>query len=173
MTRSRGQIPPWTVALLLALAMALLGLLAPAPAAAADLQLSEVTIAPCPSDDPGAQPGGSRSSTASCFAMKGVVTNRGSRPVVDTDVFALILDAGGEPVLPHRGRIGSLGDVPPGSSRFALRLAVPPGSRLPLQVRNAKARGFGAPVRSRAGVGQERLPLEMALEEAERVDPPQ
>jgi len=147
------------------LAAALLWLAAPAPAAAADLQLSEVTIAPCPADDPGAQPGGSRSSSASCFALRGVVNNRGSRPVVDTDVFALILDAGGEPVLPNRGRIGSLGDVAPGSSRFALRLAVPPGSRLPLEVRNAKARGFTSPVRSRAEAGQERLPLEMALEE--------
>ncbi len=172
MTLPPGRTAPWTVALL-ALAMVLLGLLTPAPAAAAALELSEVTIAPCPQDDPGSQPGGSRSSAASCYALRGLVTNRGSRAVVDTDVFALILDAGGEPVLPHRGRIGSLGDVPPGSSRFALRLAVPPGSRLPLEVRNAKARGFGAPVRSRAAVGQERLPLELALEEEGGTDAPQ
>jgi hypothetical protein len=150
-----------------------LWLAAPAPVAAADLQLSEVSIAPCPSEDPGSQPGGSRSATAACYALRGVVTNRGRRPVVDTDVFALILDAGGEPVLPHRGRIGSLGDVPPGSSRFALRLAVPAGSRTPLQVRNAKARGFTAPVRSRVTAGQERLPLEMALEESPPTATPQ
>jgi hypothetical protein len=151
---------------LMPLVVALWWLVAAGPAAAADLQLSEVTIAPCPADDPGAQPGGSRSASASCYALRGVVTNRGRQPVVDTDVFALILDAGGEPVLPNRGRIGSLGDVPPGRSRFALRLAVPPGSRGPLQVRNAKARGFASPVRSRVGVGEERLPLEMALEDA-------
>jgi hypothetical protein len=158
---------------LIPLVVALWWLLWPAPAVAADLQLSEVTIAACPADDPGSQPGGSRSSSASCYALRGVVTNRGRRPVVDTDVFAVILDAGGEPVLPHRGRIGSLGDVPPGSSRFALRLAVPAGSRTPLQVRNAKARGFTAPVRSRVTAGQERLPLEMALEESPPTATPQ
>jgi hypothetical protein len=158
---------------LIPLVVALWWLVSAAPAAAADLQLSEVTIAPCPADDPGAQPGASRSSSASCYALRGVVTNRGRRAVVDTDVFALILDAGGEPVLPHRGRIGSLGDVPPGTSRFALRLAVPPGSRTPLQVRNAKARGFTSPVRSRVGVDEERLPLEMALEESRSAPSPQ
>jgi hypothetical protein len=172
MARSLPRPRSWLLRLI-PLVVALWWLVSAAPAAAADLQLSEVTIAPCPADDPGAQPGGSRSTAASCYALRGVVTNRGGRPVVDTDVFALILDAGGEPVLPHRGRIGSLGDVPPGSSRFALRLAVPPGSRTPLEVRNAKARGFTSPVRSRVGAGQERLPLEMDLGESPAAPAPQ
>jgi hypothetical protein len=44
-----------------------------------------------------------------------VVLNPGAKPVIDTDVFGLILDASGEPVLPNRTRVGSIGDVPPGS----------------------------------------------------------
>lgn len=85
--------------------------------------------------------------------------------VVDTDVFALILDASGEPVLPNRTRVGSIGDVPPGDSSFALRMAVPVGTPGPLVVRNARARGFSAPVRRRAGSDDELLPLERALAE--------
>ena len=137
--------------------------LLPSPAAAAELQVSEVRLEPCPSDDPGSQSGLRRPSGASCFALRGVVLNQAGRPVVDTDVFALILDASGEPVLPNRSRVGSIGDVPPGSSPFALRLAVPAGTPGPLRVGKVRARGFSAPVRSRAGVNDEKLPLELDL----------
>jgi hypothetical protein len=149
--------------LLAALLLPLL-LLAPAPAWAAQLQVSKVTLEPCPSDDVGAQPELRRPSGASCYALRGSVENPGRRPVVDTDVYALILDASGEPVLQNRTRVGSIGDVPPGRSSFALRLAVPAGTPGPLQFRNVKARGFSAPVRTRAGENDELLPLEQALE---------
>ena len=102
------------------------------PAQAAGLTVSEVSLDPCPADDIGAQPQLRRPSGASCFVLRGTVSNPGRKPVVDTDVFAQILDASGEPVLQNRSRVGSIGDVPPGSSGFALRLAVPagtPGSR--------------------------------------------
>ncbi|MEX0588671.1 MAG: hypothetical protein WD136_05390 [Cyanobium sp.] len=137
--------------------------LAPAPAWAADLQVSEVTIEPCPVEDVGAQPELRRPAGASCYALRGTVLNPGRKPVVDTDVFALIVDSSGEPVLQNRTRVGSIGDVPPGSSTFALRLAVPAGTPGPLSFRNVKARGFSAPVRTRAGDDDELLPLEQAL----------
>jgi hypothetical protein len=92
-----------------------------------------------------------------------VVINPGRRTVVDTDLFALVLDASDEPVLPNRSRLGSIGDVPPGSSTFALRLAIPAGTPGPFQVRLVKARGFTAPVRTRPGGDDELLPLEQAL----------
>jgi len=92
------------------------------------------------------------------------VFNNTGRSVVDTDVFALVVDASGEPVLQNRSRVGSIGDIPPGRSTFALRLAVPMGTPGPLQVRNVRARGFSAPVRSRAGAGDELLPLEQQLD---------
>jgi hypothetical protein len=138
-------------------------LLAPPSAWAAELQVSEVTLEPCPSEDVGAQPELRRPAGASCYALRGTVLNLGRKPVVDTDVFALIVDSSGEPVLQNRTRVGSIGDVPPGSSAFALRLSVPAGTPGPLSFRNVKARGFSAPVRTRAGEDDELLPLEQAL----------
>lgn len=143
------------------LCMALSLFLAPALAEAAELAVGEVRLEPCPAEDVGAQP--DRRAGASCWALRGEVRNNGARAVVDTDLFALILDASGEPVLPNRTRVGSIGDVPPGSTPFALRLAVPAGTPGPLQARNVRARGFSAPVRRRAGEGEELLPLEQAL----------
>ena len=138
-------------------------LVLPAPAWAADLQVSDLSIEPCPAEDIGAQPELRRPAGASCYALRGSVVNPTRKPVVDTDVFALIVDSSGEPVLQNRTRVGSIGDVPPGTSAFALRLSVPAGTPGPLSFRNVKARGFSAPVRSRAGVDDELLPLEQAL----------
>lgn len=156
-----GQLRPLIGALLLALVLTVP--LGAAPAWAADLQVSQVRLEPCPAADAGSQPELVRPSGASCYALRGRVTNPGRQPVVDTDVFALILDSSGEPVLPNRSRVGSIGDVPPGESEFALRLAVPAGTPGPFVVRNARARGFKAPVRSRAAEGDELLPLEEAV----------
>ena len=134
------------------------------PVLAADLSVSDVHLEPCPSTDAAAQSGLTRPTGAGCWALSGEVTNPSRRAVVDTDVFAVILDASGEPVLQNRTRVGSIGDVPPGSSRFALRLSVPMGTPGPLRFRNVKARGFSAPVRTRAGADQELLPLEQQLD---------
>jgi len=156
---------PFSLRLLLPGLLLFLGLWlgAPARVQALEMQLSEVTVAPCPVEDVGSQPQLRRPSGASCYALRGQVRNNSSRTVRDTDVFALILDASGEPVLPNRTRLGSIGDIPPGQSAFALRLAVPAGTPGPFTVRSAKARGFNSPVRTGAAPGQELLPLEEAL----------
>ena len=148
----------------LALLLALLLLLAPAaPVWALDLAVTDITVEPCPAADPGSQPPLKRPAGASCYALRGTVSNPRSQPVIDTDLFAVISDRSGEPVLQNRTRVGSIGDVPPGESSFALRLAVPAGTPGPLRVSHAKARGFNAPVRVRAGIDDELLPLEQAL----------
>lgn len=154
----------WVPRACLALLLTMVVLVVPGPALAADLSVTEVQLAPCPSSDAASQSAMKRPAGAGCWALSGVVSNPGRRSVIDTDVFALILDASGEPVLQNRSRVGSIGDVPPGRSAFALRLAVPMGTPGPLQVRNVKARGFSAPVRSRAAEGEELLPLEQQLE---------
>lgn len=138
--------------------MALLG--APQAVLAANLVVSNVSLEPCPAADIGAQPQLRRPSGASCYVLRGSVTNPSRKPSVDTDVFAQILDASGEPVLQNRSRVGSIGDVPPGDSSFALRLAVPAGTPGPFSFSNVKARGFNAPVRTRAGSFDDLLPLE-------------
>lgn len=133
----------------------------PSAAFAAELKVEGIRLEPCPASDAGNQPG--RSSVASCYALRGEVINPTSHPVVDTDLFAVILDSSGEPVLPNRTRVGSIGDVQPGRSSFALRLAVPAGTPGPFRVGQVKARGFNAPVRTRAGADVEQLPLEQDL----------
>ena len=134
------------------------------PVWAAELKLTQVSLDPCGVEDPGNQPDFVRPMGASCFVLSGTVDNPGKRSIVDTDVFARILDASGEPVLQNRTRVGSIGDVAPGSHPFSLRLAVPAGTPGPFDVRNAKARGFTAPVRSRAGLDDELLPLEQTIQ---------
>ena len=141
------------------------------PAWAADLRLTSVSLAPCDAADPGSQPSSSnrqRSNItspegASCYVLSGNVSNPGRNSVVDTDVYARILDRSGEPVLQNRTRVGSIGDVLPGERPFALRLAVPAGTPGPFEVKNPRARGFSAPVRSRAGDDDELLPLEQGV----------
>ena len=147
-----------------ALLVLLLSVVFVSPAWAADLKLSGVSLDPCGLEDPGNQPDFARPMGASCFVLSGMVDNPARRAVVDTDVFARILDASGEPVLQNRTRVGSIGDVEPGTHPFALRLAVPAGTPGPFDVRNARARGFTAPVRSRAGVEDELLPLEQSIQ---------
>jgi hypothetical protein len=149
----------WIAALLLI--CLLLG--APGAALAAELQVTEVSLEPCPAEDVAAQPDLRGAVGASCYALRGSVDNPGRTTVVDTDVYARILDASGEPVLQNRTRVGSIGDVPPGRSSFALRLAVPAGTPGPLGFSSVKARGFKAPVRTRVGVDDDLLPLEQAL----------
>jgi len=81
---------------------------------AAELRLTDVALAPCDANDPGAQPGQALGNTrnnitspegASCYVLSGTVDNPSKRAVVDTDVYARILDRSGEPVLqkPHTG----------------------------------------------------------------------
>ena len=148
------------------------------PAWAADLRLTSVSLAPCDAADPGSQPSNSnrqRSNItspegASCYVLSGNVSNPGRNSVVDTDVYARILDRSGEPVLQNRTRVGSIGDVLPGDHPFALRLAVPAGTPGPFEVKNPRARGFSAPVRSRAGDDEELLPLEQRVVQPELED---
>lgn len=154
--RTGWQRWPWTIAVLLTLLLP--WVVAPASSQAAELRVEDVQLSPCPATDAGRQPDGR--AVASCWALRGEVVNATRSPVVDADLFAVILDSSGEPVLPNRARVGSLGDVPPGRSPFAVRLAVPAGTPGPFRVGQVKARGFNAPVRTRAAEGDERLPLE-------------
>ena len=133
------------------------------PLWAAELQVSDIALAACSEADPGRQPELRRPAGAACYALRGVVTNPGSAPVVDTDVFGQVLDASGEPALPNRTRLGSIGDVPPGQTPFALRISIPAGTPGPFVVKRVKARGFSAPVRKRAGPEDELLPLERSV----------
>ena len=155
-----------TLKWLMPMAMALLlvvNMLLPSEAWAADLRVSDVALEPCPEGDAGRQPESRRPAGATCYVLRGVVSNPLGRPIVDTDVYAVVVDASGESALPNRTRVGSIGDVPVGRSSFALRLSIPAGTPGPFQARRVKARGFNSPVRTRAGENDELLPLERAI----------
>jgi hypothetical protein len=154
-----GELCRWLVPLFGLLIL----LVGATPLWAADLQVSDIALAPCPEADPGRQPDLRRPAGAACYALRGVVINTGANAVVDTDVFGLVLDASGEPALPNRTRLGSIGDVPPGRTPFALRLSIPAGTPGPFVAKRVKARGFAAPVRKRAGPDDELLPLERSV----------
>ena len=89
----------------------------------------------------------------------------GINHLIDEGIHTRILDASGEPVLQNRTRVGSIGDVSPGQSEFALRISVPAGTPGPFVVKNARARGFNAPVRSRIDADDvdNLLPLEQGI----------
>ena len=154
----------WSRALIAFSLLLLISLAGGHPAQAAGLEVRDVNLEACAQDDPGNQPQLKRPSGAACWVLRGTVINPSSRPVVDTDVFAVVVDASGEPALPNRSRVGSIGDVPSGPSTFALRLAIPAGTPGPFSVRSVKARGFSAPVRSRATGTDDRLPLELDVQ---------
>lgn len=146
------------------LALLLVLLLNAGPIDAAELKLTSIRLDPCGQDDAGAQPDFQRPMGASCFVLSGDVNNPGRFPVVDTDVYARILDASEEPVLPNRTRVGSIGDVEPGTHAFALRLPIPAGTPGPFVVKNPKARGFSSPVRTRVDDDDDDLlPLERSV----------
>ena len=166
--KTRRSVSSRIAGALAGLALTVVVLLGAVPGAfAAGLTVHDVSLDPCPAEDVGAQPQLKRPSGASCFVLRGSVDNPGRKTVFDTDVFAQILDASGEPVLQNRSRVGSIGDVEQGTSTFALRLAVPAGTPGPFTFSNVKARGFSAPVRTRAGEFDDLLPLEQAVAETD------
>ncbi|MEN9205632.1 MAG: FxLYD domain-containing protein [Thermostichales cyanobacterium SZTDM-1c_bins_54] len=90
---------------------------------------------------------GAASTIAKCFFVEGTVVNRGKQTLYNADVFGRIYDANGNDVLPERGRLGAIEEVPPGESPFAIRITVPPTNALPLRLEQFKATGFAGTVR--------------------------
>ena len=84
---------------------------------------------------------------ASCYTIKGKAKNITGKTVVDADVFGRIYDAYGNSTFENRGRIGTIEEVPPGVSDFAIRVSVPANQPTPLKLKNFKASGFAGKVR--------------------------
>ena len=69
------------------------------------------------------------------------------KTVVDADVFGRIYDAYGNSTFENRGRIGTIEEIPPGTSDFEIRVSVPANQPTPLKLKNFKASGFAGRVR--------------------------
>jgi len=118
------------------------------PAAAiTQIKLSDLSYETCTSEFDNMVTSGGSARAADCYMIRGKAENKSGKYVYDADVYGRIYDSGGNPVMQNRTRIGSIEEVPPGTSDFELRITVPATQDLPLQLEQFKASGFSAKVR--------------------------
>lgn len=122
--------------------------IAPAALALTQIKLSDLSYHECSSEmAKGAITPGGTSMAAHCFIVTGKAKNTSGKPVLNADIFGRVYDANGEPVMQNRTRLGSIEEIPPGTSDFELRISVPANQPTPLQLKQFKAAGFSGLVR--------------------------
>ena len=128
-----------------------------------DLELSQLDLVKCDTADPASkQPKGYRSG---CYILDGEIKSTAKSLIKDVDVFAFIYDASGEEVLPNRPRIGSINNVPVGTSQFSVRVPIPSFAVPPFMIKKAKAKvAIPVPTISKDSSDEDILPLERSIE---------
>lgn len=112
------------------------------------IKLYDISYRDCPSELAlGNVTSGGGSRPANCFLVSGKANNPSGRPVYDADVFGRIYDANSNPVMQNRTRVGTIAEVPPGSSDFEIRISVSANQPTPLKLEQFKASGFAGKVR--------------------------
>ncbi|MBD2437766.1 biotin carboxylase [Nostoc sp. FACHB-110] len=120
----------------------------PTAEALTQIKLSDISYKDCPPElAKGAVTSGGSAAAANCFIVTGKAENGTYKTVYDADIYGRIYDANNDPVLQNRTRLGSIAEVPPGTSDFELRISVPANQPLPLQLKQFKASGFSSQVR--------------------------
>jgi hypothetical protein len=123
-------------------------LVAPAALAVTPIPLSNIGYKDCSAEmSKGAVSSGGVTQDAACFLITGKAENKSGKTVYDADVFGRIYDADNNNVLPNRGRVGLIEQVPPGINDFEMRVTVPSSARQPLQLKKFKASGFTTKIR--------------------------
>jgi hypothetical protein len=121
---------------------------APAALALTQIRLSDISYHDCPPElAEGAITPGGTSMAANCFIVTGKAENKSGKPVLNADIFGRIYDANGNSIMENRTRLGSIEEVPPGTSDFELRISVPVNQPTPLKLEQFKAAGFTGKVR--------------------------
>lgn len=111
------------------------------------VELHDLSYRECPAElSEGAVVSGSVQA-ANCFIVTGKAENKSGKPVVNADIFGRIYDANHNNVMPNRNRVGSIDEVPPGTSEFQIQISVAANQPLPLQLEQFKAAGFTGRVR--------------------------
>jgi hypothetical protein len=122
----------------------------PSAFALTQIKLSDLTYEDCPPElAEGQVTSGGAARAATCYMIKGKAKNPSGKPVYDADVYGRIYDANNNPVMQNRTRVGSIDEVPPGESEFAIRISVPSSQPTPLQLEQFKASGFTGRVQPR------------------------
>lgn len=112
------------------------------------IKLSNISYHECPSEiGKGTVTSNGTAAKANCFIVTGKAQNGTNKVVYDADIFGRVYDANNDPVIQNRTRLGSIPEVPPGSSNFELRISVPANQPTPLRLKQFKAAGFSAQVR--------------------------
>jgi hypothetical protein len=111
------------------------------------IKLSDVSYKECPPELAQGAVISSGSASANCFIVIGKAENGTNKTVYDADIFGRIYDANNDSVMQNRTRLGSIAEVPPGTSDFELRISVPANQPLPLKLKQFKAAGFSGQVR--------------------------
>ncbi len=122
-------------------------LISPPTHALTQVKLSDLSYHDCPPELVGGTLSGGSGAMAKCFIVTGKAVNTSNKPVIDADVFGRIYDANDEPVMQNRTRIGSIEEIPPGTSDFEVRISVPDNQPIPLKLEQFKASGFTGKVR--------------------------
>ncbi len=130
-----------------ALVLALwIGLMAPV-LAVVPVKVENLTYEACPPEAAANMVLGGGTLSANCFRVKGVAINSSGKTLYNADVFGRIYDANGNEAMPERGRLGSIDELPPGSTPFEITISVPAEQPEPLQLKQFKATGFAGKVR--------------------------
>ncbi len=119
----------------------------PPAKAMTSIKLSNLSYEPCAGDDANGSVTSGDIRPASCYTIKGKAKNITGKTVVDADVFGRIYDANDNLTYENRGRVGTIEEVPPGVSDFAIRVSVPANQPTPLKLKDFKASGFAGKVR--------------------------
>jgi hypothetical protein len=123
-------------------------LFAPAAWAITPIPLTEIGYKNCSVEmSKGTVSSGGVTQDALCFLIIGKAENKSGKTVYDADVYGRIYDADNNNVLPNRGRVGLIEQVPPGINDFEMRITVPSSATLPLQLKKFKASGFTTKIR--------------------------
>ena len=123
-------------------------LFAPPAYALTQIKLYDLSYQDCPAEfAKGNVTSGGYTQSATCYMVTGKAKNPKGKTLYDADVYGRIYDANGNPVFQNRGRVGSIAEVPPGVSNFAIRISVAANQPTPLQLKQFRASGFTSPVR--------------------------
>jgi len=125
----------------------LFSIVTPSAMAMTQIKLFDLDYQNCPPElAVGAVTSGA-TAAANCFIITGKAKNDTYKTVYDADVFGRVYDANNDTVMQNRTRVGSIAEIPPGISDFALRISVPANQPTPLKRKQFKAAGFSGQVR--------------------------
>lgn len=138
----------WIVMAISALIWLSAGLNAPDALALVQIKVTDLSYHECPVElAKGAITAGGIPQAARCFMVTGKAVNGTNKTIVNADIFGRIYDANEDPIIENRTRLGSIEEVPPGTSEFEFPIIVPANQPLPLKLAQFKAAGFTGKVR--------------------------